>query len=115
MEKFSAQPLKANRYTLRVLRKGYLHVYLGVTGHWQCYVVTDDGYLRLLNNPDDPDAKQDRPLTNACKRDGHNIPASFIHIPDGYMKIWIGFADIPWRKEVRSSLEKKTWQKNAAG
>ena len=27
MEKFSAQPLKANRYTLRVLRKGYLHVY----------------------------------------------------------------------------------------
>ncbi|MAF02627.1 T6SS effector BTH_I2691 family protein [Herbaspirillum sp.] len=107
MEKFSAQPLKANRYTLRVLRKGYLHVYLGVTGHWQCYVVTDDGYLRLLNNPNDPDAKQDRPLTNACKRDGHNIPASFIHIPDGYMKIWIGFADIPWRKEVRSSLEKK--------
>lgn len=107
MEKFSAQPLKGNRYTLRVLRKGYVHVYLGVKGHWQTYAVTEDGYLRLMKNPDDPDAKADRPLTEACKRDGHNIPASFINIPERYRKVWIGFADIVWRKEVRDAFEAK--------
>ncbi|WP_343742486.1 T6SS effector BTH_I2691 family protein [Herbaspirillum huttiense] len=107
MEKFSAQALKGNRYTLRVLRKGYVHVYLGVKGHWQTYAVTDDGYLRLLKNPDDPDAKGNRPLTEACKRDGHNLPASFINIPDKYKKVWIGFADLPWRKEVRAAFEVK--------
>ncbi|UIN21240.1 hypothetical protein LAZ82_22770 [Herbaspirillum frisingense] len=89
MEKFSAQQLKGNRYTLRILRKGYVHVYMGVKGHWQIYAVTEDGYLRLLKNPDDPDAKLDRPLTEACKRDGHNIPASFINIPERYKKVWI--------------------------
>jgi len=107
MEKFSAQLLKGNRYTLRVLRKGYVHVYLGVRGHWQTYAVTEDGYLRLMKNPDDPDAKADRPLTEACKRDGHNIPASFINIPERYKKVWIGFADVVWRKEVRDAFEAK--------
>lgn len=107
MEKFAAHPLKGNRYTLRVLRKGYVHVYMGVKGHWQTYVVTEDGYLRLLKNPSDPDAKLDRPLTDACKRDGHNIPASFINIPDRYKKVWIGFSDTPWRKDVRNAFEAK--------
>lgn len=107
MEKFASHPLKGNRYTLRVLRKGYVHVYLGVRGHWQTYVATEDGFLRLLKNPDEPDAKLDRPMTDACKRDGHNVPASFINIPDRYKKVWIGFADTPWRKEVRSAFEAK--------
>jgi len=107
MEKFASHPLKGNRYTLRVLRKGYVHVYLGVRGHWQTYVATEDGFLRLLKNPDEPDAKLDRPMTDACKRDGHNVPASFVNIPDRYKKVWIGFADTPWRKEVRSAFEAK--------
>lgn len=107
MEKFAAQALQGNRYTLRVLRQGFVHVYLGVKGHWQTYVVTEDGYLRLLKNPDDPDAKTERPLTEACKRDGHNIPASFINIPERYKKVWIGFSDIAWRKPVRDAFEAK--------
>ncbi|EJN00475.1 T6SS effector BTH_I2691 family protein [Herbaspirillum sp. YR522] len=107
MEKFVAQALQGNRYTLRVLRQGFVHVYLGVKGHWQTYVVTEDGYLRLLKNPDDPDAKTERPLTEACKRDGHNIPASFINIPERYKKVWIGFSDIAWRKPVRDAFEAK--------
>ncbi len=106
LEQFANRKLNGNRYTLRTMRKGYVHVYLGVAGHWQTYVATEDGYLRLLKDPDDPDHKTDRPLTAACQRDGHNIPASFINIPEKYKKVWLAFSDTAWNKKVRQSYEK---------
>ena len=99
--------LKGHKYTLRTLRAGFVHVYLGRPGLWQIYAVTTDGLLRLLADPDDPDQKTDREMTDACKRDGHNLPASFIHIPYEYAKakIWIAFSQNAWQKSVRAKRE----------
>jgi hypothetical protein len=106
LETFAKQQLQVNKYTLRTLRKGFVHVYLGTPGMWQTYVVTDDGYLRLLADPDDPDWKTDRPLTEACKRAGDNIPASFITIPHGHDKVWIAFAEDVWSPAVRAEYQR---------
>ena len=106
LDTFDKQPLKANKYTLRTLRKGFVHVYLGTHGVWQSYVVTEDGYLRVLADPDDPDWKTERPLTEACKRAGDNIPASFITIPNGYETVWIAFSENVWNSTVRGRYEK---------
>lgn len=106
LDKFEKQTLVTNKYTLRTLRKGFVHVYLGKPGMWQSYAVTQDGYLRLLADPDDPDWKTDRPLTDACKRAGHNIPASFITIPHGYEKVWIAFAEDVWSSKVRVEYQR---------
>ena len=106
LDTFDKQPLKANKYTLRTLRKGFVHVYLGTHGVWQSYVVTEDGYLRVLADPDDPDWKTERPLTEACKRAGDNIPASFITIPNGYETVWIAFSENVWNGTVRGRYEK---------
>lgn len=105
LDAFDSQKLKANKYALRILRKGFVHVYLGKAGMWQSYVVTEDGYLRVLADPDDPDWKTERPLTEACKRAGDNIPASFITIPHGYEKVWIAFSENVWNSTVRGKFE----------
>lgn len=106
LDSFEKKGLRLSRYVLRTLRKGFVHVYLGTPGVWQSYVVTADGYLRLLADPDDPDWKVDRPMTAACKRDGHDIPASFITIPHGYDKVWLAFAEDVWSSSVRAAYEK---------
>ncbi|SOY61419.1 conserved membrane hypothetical protein [Cupriavidus taiwanensis] len=106
LDSFEKKRLRLSKYVLRTLRKGFVHVYLGTPGVWQSYVVTTDGYLRLLADPDDPDWKVDRPMTTACKRDGHNIPASFITIPPGYEKVWLAFAEDVWSSSVRATYEK---------
>ncbi len=105
-DSFEKKGLRLSKYVLRTLRQGFVHVYLGTPGIWQSYVVTKDGYLRLLADPDDPDWKTDRPMTEACKRDGHNIPASFITVPPGYDKVWLAFAEDVWSPTVRANYEK---------
>ncbi len=103
-----AKPLGSHKYTVRALRKGFVHVYLGTPGKWQSYAVTEAGHLRLLANPDDVDAKTDRKLTAQCASQGHNIPASFINIPPQFANatVWIAFAQDPWPKSVRQKYEK---------
>lgn len=100
--------LKFHRYTIRALRAGFVHVYLGQPGHWQVYAVSSAGHLRLLPNPDDLDAKTQRELSPQCMRQGHNIPASFIHVPPRYAKakIWVALSQDAWPAKVRADYEK---------
>ena len=104
----SQKNLKGHHYTVRTLRAGFVHVYLGQPGRWQVYASTSDGLLRLLANPDDPDQRTSREMTPHCKSDGHNIPASFINIPSAYQgqTIWIAFARDAWSANTRASYER---------
>jgi hypothetical protein len=99
--------LAHHRYALRTLRQGFVHVYFGTPGAWQVYATTADGLLRLLPDPDDPDAKTDKQMSEQCRRDGHNIPAGFIRIPDRYsrQKNWIAFSQDIWSKHTRQAYE----------
>lgn len=109
-DKVLDKQLKYHQYTLRTLRQGFVHVYLGSPGHWHVYAVTPNGYLRLLPDPDDVDAKTERELSERCERQGDGIPASFIHIPPRVVqrggKVWIAFSSTSWTKNVRTHYEK---------
>ncbi|MCR6480166.1 hypothetical protein NU688_28690 [Variovorax sp. ZS18.2.2] len=104
--------LKGHHYVLRTLRKGFVMVYFG-SGLWHTYAVTASGMLRKMADPDDPDFKTDRELTPACRREGHNVPASFITIPLVPLgatralptKFWIAFSEVPWTRRVRQKYE----------
>nr|WP_305000225.1 T6SS effector BTH_I2691 family protein [Salinisphaera sp. Q1T1-3] len=103
------KPLNAHKYTLRTLREGFVQVYLGTPGVWQVYAVNQDGHLRLMPDPDDIDHKTGDSVSARCKRDGHNIPASFIHVkdPEATPTIYIAFSDHPWPKSVRDQYEQE--------
>jgi hypothetical protein len=107
-EGVAPKTLKGHHYTVRALRAGFVHVYLGQAGRWQVYASTADGLLRLLANPDDPDQKTARDMTPQCKSDAHNIPASFINIPAAYQSrtIWIAFARDAWSATTRANYER---------
>jgi hypothetical protein len=109
----TTSPMQAHRYALRTLREGYVMVYFGEE-KWHAYVVNQGGYLRKLNDIDDPDFKTDRELSEACSRAGHNIPASFINIPAMSQKggkraipttLWIAFSDVLWTDTVREQYQ----------
>lgn len=104
--------LKGHHYVVRTLRKGYVMVYLG-SGLWQAYAVNADGLLRKLADPDDPDHTNDRQMSAQCKREGHNVPASFINIPPVTSggkrilptKVWVAFSDVLWTRATRKQYE----------
>jgi hypothetical protein len=106
LEQFADKPLAGHKYTLRTLRKGFVYVWLNKPGQWQVYVVSQAGYLRKLADPDDPDFKTERDLSAQCLREGHGVPASFVHIPPGYPTAWMAFSETVWGVEARQAAEK---------
>jgi len=106
LNQFTELPASGHRYTLRVLRRGFVHVYLGTAGKWQIYDVDARGYLRRLTNLDAPEQTSDRTLAPALTGEDHNVPASFVYIPARYSKVWIAFSETHWTGAVRSAMEK---------
>jgi hypothetical protein len=106
------QSMQAHRHVLRTLRKGYVMVYFG-SGLWHAYVSGEDGLLRKLADIDDPDFANDREMSAQCKRAGHNVPASFIHVPvlsQGRKRmlpptVWLAFSDVLWTRATRKKYE----------
>ena len=62
----------------RILRQGYLYVLLDEV-EWQAYEVTPEGALRQFR-PFQVPRDEPSPLSQACLRRNHDVPASFINI-----------------------------------
>lgn len=96
-------------YALRVLRKGYLYVYIEAsTGkRWDCYGVTPEGRLR---GPYATDQALGQNGAWACARQGHNVKASFITIPDAekVSAAYFIFSQDPLSDPMRAELAANT-------
>jgi len=93
--------LKAHWFIMRTLPSGYLYV-MKPDLTWDAYVVDTDGLLRMMavaNVPADPAAVM--PMSQACTRQGDNLPAQVIAIdPARYATIWMAFSRYRWTAKV---------------
>ncbi|CAK7051100.1 T6SS effector BTH_I2691 family protein [Saezia sanguinis] len=90
----------------RVLRQGYLYVYLQRRGQpnaqkvVQAYQVTEQGHFRSIN-PYNMRRGRPAPLPAKCTAANHDIPAAFITVDDvRYERVWLAFANDCWPAKV---------------
>ncbi|NWO57140.1 T6SS effector BTH_I2691 family protein [Chromohalobacter israelensis] len=119
-ESLTATPLpEGQRYTLRLLRAGFLYVFNETRGRWLGHVVTDKGYLieyvdiphdEVLaidpNSPQPIDGRLQPPAEEqefACAANpAHAYPGRCVMIPDANEadSIYLSFSDVAWTKRV---------------
>ncbi|MHA6196353.1 T6SS effector BTH_I2691 family protein [Pseudomonas wadenswilerensis] len=89
--------LRANQP--RTLRRGFLYVLLD-RKEWQGYQITPEGALRQIRPYQTP-REEPLPLTMACVKQHHDIPASFINFDTSkYSTAWLAIANDPWPAHV---------------
>ncbi|HDS1131329.1 TPA: hypothetical protein QDZ99_002966 [Stenotrophomonas maltophilia] len=98
------------KYTLRVLRSGYLYVFNETRGDWRGYIVAADGYLLEydVNEGAPPDVGDAKP----CARMAKSMSSRCIVIPDAKRagKIWLGFSDTAWTSAVLDNNRKESYR-----
>lgn len=112
-DKVTAIPLPEGvaRYTLRLLRGGYLYVFNEKRGLWSAYVVTADGYLYEFDfNDPAPPLPEDIEFTCSNKQDA--VIARCITVKDAHVAgpVWIGFSDVMWTEEVKKRHKRQAWR-----
>ncbi len=94
--------LTESRPVLRLLRAGYVHLYIPKTNKWQVYSVTDRGELLAQHHPNFGDAKMP-----SCRRDGHSAAGfKLLSIPDAHeligQSIWLAFSANLWSATLKN-------------
>lgn len=99
-----ALPDESARYTLRLLRSGYLYVFNEVRGEWKAYEVGEDSQLIEFDIRDRaPPPQTDEDESPAvCSRHGNPPMAKCVVIPDAANAgpVWFAFSDVAWTPAV---------------
>lgn len=94
--------LTESRPALRLLRAGYVHLYIPKTNQWVVYSVTERGELLAQHHPNFGDAKMP-----SCRRDGHSAAGfKLLSIPDAHeligQSIWLAFSANMWNTTLKN-------------
>lgn len=94
--------LTESRPALRLLRAGYVHLYIPKADKWMVYSVTDRGELLAQDHPKFGDAKMPR-----CNGDGHSAAGfKLLSIPDAHelmgQSIWLAFSANLWNTTLKN-------------
>jgi hypothetical protein len=109
-----ALPANTAKYTLRVLRPGYLYTFDEARGEWSAYVVNDQAYLYQFDfHANSPPQVPDKAFSEACKRKGDPYIARCITVKDAAhaSNIWLGFSDVMWTQDVRDNHASESHRK----
>jgi hypothetical protein len=99
-----AESLTQSRYALRLLRPGYVHVYIPAPpsgmNNWLVFKVTDNADLIEDTSP----VFQQQPAPPSCSREGHNASGMrLLRIPHAHKikEIWIAYSANLWNTALR--------------
>ncbi|WP_313244419.1 T6SS effector BTH_I2691 family protein [Stenotrophomonas rhizophila] len=105
-----ALPDEHAKYTLRVLRQGYLYVFNEKRGQWRGYVVSQGGFLLEydLEAGPPPDVGTAKP----CARMSKSASSRCVMIPDAEKagNIWMGFSDTAWTAAVLENNKREAYR-----
>ncbi|MEN7531890.1 T6SS effector BTH_I2691 family protein [Cupriavidus sp. DL-D2] len=94
------------RYTLRLLRSGFLYTFDERRKEWRAYVVNGQSYLyefdaRAKAPPSTP-ILENMTFSDACKAKADPYKARCFTVKDAATatRIWIGFSDVAWTSDV---------------
>lgn len=94
--------LTESRPVLRLLRAGYVHLYIPKDDQWFVYSVTDRGEVLAQDHP-----SFGNPQMKSCRRDGHNAAGfRLIRIPQAHelmgQSIWLAFSANLWSDQLKT-------------
>ncbi|RZT36756.1 T6SS effector BTH_I2691 family protein [Cupriavidus agavae] len=91
------------RYTLRLLRSGFLYTFDERRKEWRSYVVNDQGYLYEFDAyAKAPPLVGDKTFSEACRIKADPYKARCFTVKDAATatKVWMGFSDVAWTPDV---------------
>lgn len=107
-------PADSAKYTLRLLRPGFLYTFDEVRGEWAGYVVTRTGLLYHFDvQAKSPPQVPEKTFSEACTRKGDPYTARCIMVKDAMHagNIWLGFSDVMWTPDVLERHAKADYRK----
>lgn len=110
-----ALPADSAKYSLRVLRPGYLYMFDEKRGEWTAYVVTPEAYLYQFDiSATTPPQVPEKAFNEACMLKGDPYKARCVNVKDAENagNIWLGFSDVLWTKDVLANHAKADYRKN---
>lgn len=95
--------LRDSRPVLRLLREGYVHLYIPSTKQWRTWRVTDEADMLEQSHP----AFGTPSVSTACCRKGHNYSGfKLVKIPQAHellgQSIWLAFSANLWSDKLRT-------------